>query len=257
MPVSLKALAHVRSMNGGGSKAQLLQASDGHLYVTKLVGNPQGTRILANEYVTGRLAELLNVPCPRVTTIEVDQTMTEALGKTCGANFVSGRQHAMSYLGSDTVQVFPSNLDLMTKSINVSKWPNAIILDTLVQNEDLGDRHILMTIVQSSGTTNFWHIDHGHTLGVTRGWPSLNPQSIRARYLYPALVKGGEPFKDAFDHLEALSKETIENTLQDCPLQPWGVADSERSSLVEYLVTARSKVREAIIASKANFSNWV
>jgi hypothetical protein len=163
----------------------------------------------------------------------------------------------MSYLASDTIQVFPSNLDLMTRATNIGKWPNAIVLDTLVQNEDMGDRHILMTVVQNSGTTNFWHIDHGHTLGVTRGWTTLNPQSIGARHLYPSLVKGGEPFKDAFDHLEAISKETIERVMQECPLEAWGVADSERNSLIEYLISAKAKVRQAIIAARATFTNWV
>jgi hypothetical protein len=35
----------------GGSQAQLVQGDDGHSYVCKFVGNPQGTRTLINEWI--------------------------------------------------------------------------------------------------------------------------------------------------------------------------------------------------------------
>lgn len=254
LPDLLKAVAYIKAMNGGGSRAQLVLGSDDEYYVIKLIGNPQGTRILANEYMTGKVAKLLNVPCPETTIMVVDETMIQHMNGTCGTQFGPGLQHAMAYLGGETIRVFPSNLDLMTKASNVDKWPNAIIFDTLVQNEDLGDRHILVAV--DDNDTKFWHIDHGHTLGVTQGWASLRPEKVAVRNLYPSLVKGEEPFKDAFERLNAISKDAIEAALQPCPLDEWGVASSEPEGLVSYLMSARSKVQESIIASKGNWPNW-
>jgi len=50
-----KAIKHIRRLRGG-SQAQLMAADDGHEYVVKFQGNPQTTRVLANEYLAGRLA---------------------------------------------------------------------------------------------------------------------------------------------------------------------------------------------------------
>jgi hypothetical protein len=160
----------------------------------------------------------------------------------------------MAYLGGGTIKVFPSNPDLISKAGNKDKWPNAIVLDALVQNEDLKDVHVLITV--DGENTKFWHVDHGHTLGVTRGWASLNPENAVVRNLYPSLVHGQDPFKDALERLEAMSKDAIEAAVQQCPLEHWGVAGSERENLVSYVMSAKTKVRQSIIASKSNWPRW-
>ena len=65
--MSIKAITHIRRLRGG-SQAQLMVADDGHEYVIKFQGNPQTTRVLANEYLAGRLARMirLNVPQPAI-----------------------------------------------------------------------------------------------------------------------------------------------------------------------------------------------
>jgi hypothetical protein len=55
---------HIRRMRGG-SQSQLVRASDGHYYVTKLQGNPQHTRVLANEFIASRLGRRATDPSPR------------------------------------------------------------------------------------------------------------------------------------------------------------------------------------------------
>ncbi|HEV2289137.1 MAG TPA: HipA family kinase [Candidatus Acidoferrales bacterium] len=60
----LEAIAEVRRMRGG-AQAQMMRCSDGHYYVVKFANNPQGSRILANELLGGRLAELLGLPVAR------------------------------------------------------------------------------------------------------------------------------------------------------------------------------------------------
>src|SRR5204863_1878730 len=46
----IKAIKHIRRLRGG-SQAQLMAADDGHEYVVKFQGNPQTTRVLANDYL--------------------------------------------------------------------------------------------------------------------------------------------------------------------------------------------------------------
>jgi hypothetical protein len=58
MSSSLYAMQHIKKMRGG-SQAHLLRVSDGGFYVTKLVGNPQHTRVFANEMLASRLGQWL------------------------------------------------------------------------------------------------------------------------------------------------------------------------------------------------------
>jgi hypothetical protein len=66
----ISAVQHMRPLRGG-SQSQLLRASDGQYYVTKFQNNPQHVRVLANEMLATRLGQLLGLPVPRVTAIEV------------------------------------------------------------------------------------------------------------------------------------------------------------------------------------------
>ncbi len=67
----IKAIKHIRRLRGG-SQAQLMTADDGHEYVVKFKGNPQTTRVLANEYLAGRLARMIGLSVPEPVIIHVD-----------------------------------------------------------------------------------------------------------------------------------------------------------------------------------------
>src|SRR5438477_7117658 len=70
MDICVSAVQHVRRMRGG-SQSHLLRASDGSLYVTKFMNNPQHVRVLANEMLATRLGQWLRLPMPDVEVIEV------------------------------------------------------------------------------------------------------------------------------------------------------------------------------------------
>lgn len=98
----LQAVQHIRRMRGG-SQAHLLRASDDAYYVVKFQNNPQHVRILANEMMATRLAELLGLPVPPVAIIEVSDWLianTPELRVQVGATSVpcsSGRQLGSLY----------------------------------------------------------------------------------------------------------------------------------------------------------------
>jgi hypothetical protein len=68
------AIEHIRLMRGG-SQAHLMRCSDGHFYVVKFRNNPQSPRVLVNEYIAGKLAKLLGLPCPNICPIEVKEDL--------------------------------------------------------------------------------------------------------------------------------------------------------------------------------------
>ena len=71
------ALEHIRPMRGG-SQAHLMRADDGHCYVVKFANNPQHPRVLANEWLAGRLAQALGLPVPPMAMIQVPPELVAA-----------------------------------------------------------------------------------------------------------------------------------------------------------------------------------
>jgi len=72
----VNAVEHIRPMRGG-SQPHLMRCSDGHYYVVKFRNNPQGSRILVNEYIAGRLAKLLGLPCPDTCLVNVREELVQ------------------------------------------------------------------------------------------------------------------------------------------------------------------------------------
>ena len=82
MSSSLYVMQHIKKMRGG-SQAHLLRISDGGFYVTKLAGNPQHTRVLANEMLASRLGQWLGLPMPSVAAIELSDWLIEHTQDLC------------------------------------------------------------------------------------------------------------------------------------------------------------------------------
>jgi hypothetical protein len=72
----VEAVQHVRRMRGG-AQSQLMRCADGCYYVVKFQNNPQHTRVLANDSLGTRLAEVIGLSVPAVAIVHVDQQLIE------------------------------------------------------------------------------------------------------------------------------------------------------------------------------------
>ena len=93
--MSIKAVAHISQVRGG-SQARIMLADDGKKYVVKFQGNPQCTRVLANDYLACRLARMIGLSVPEPVIILVDEkTILEQqiaftlAGRRCSASGAS------------------------------------------------------------------------------------------------------------------------------------------------------------------------
>src|SRR5918993_349110 len=68
MPATARRL--VRKMRGG-AQAHLIEADDGHYYVVKFRGNPQGRRILINEWFGATMLRYLGIACAEPAIVDV------------------------------------------------------------------------------------------------------------------------------------------------------------------------------------------
>lgn len=251
----INAVSHVRPM-GQGSLSQLLRAEDGNHYVVKFLGNPQGNKILANEYVVGKLSELLDAPCPTVTAIVADNFIVSAVNASQHTNFQPGVHIGIRYLASDEVEIVPSTMELMRLATNVSEWPMVILLDSIFQNVDRKIPHVLIARNRQSQELVFWAIDHGHCLGVTNPWSTLNTQQVAVRSMadYSPLVNGEYPFSRALNRLLDLDAEDVGTVIQSCP--SWNVNETEKEALVSYVMEAVNGISDKLIAARHLFPGW-
>ena len=68
--MAVLAVQAIRRMRGG-AQSQMMLGADGRLWVVKFRNNPQGERVLANEFIATRLAELAGLTVPQTDVMEV------------------------------------------------------------------------------------------------------------------------------------------------------------------------------------------
>ena len=74
MPI--QAVQHIRRMRGG-AQSHLMRCADGNYYVVKAKNNPQHTRVLVNDWLGTRLAELIGLPVPVADIVDVNPWLIE------------------------------------------------------------------------------------------------------------------------------------------------------------------------------------
>ena len=125
----------IRRMRGG-SQSQLVECSNGHHYVAKFRGNPQGNRTLINEVIGSRLMSCLGITVPKIDFLDLDCSTPgfEDLFFQIGNNRV--RPHAGLHFGSQC----PANPDttaffdflpkaLLRKVANLDEFATMFVLD--------------------------------------------------------------------------------------------------------------------------------
>jgi len=74
MPI--QAVQHIRRMRGGAQR-HLMRCTDGYHYVVKFQNNPQHTRILVNDWLGTRLAEMIGLPAPVANVVDAHPWLIE------------------------------------------------------------------------------------------------------------------------------------------------------------------------------------
>ena len=137
------AVRFVRKMRGG-TQAHLLETDDGDFYVVKFLGNPQGKRILVNEWLASHILQHLGVATPAVSPVQISaeflkaspdvfiqlahRKLSVAPGTHFGSRFPGHPDRVAVY------DLFPSAL--LGKVANRSDFLGALVLDRWMANTD-------------------------------------------------------------------------------------------------------------------------
>jgi hypothetical protein len=268
MSTPLYAVQHVRKMRGG-SQAHLMRASDGQFYVVKFVGNPQHTRILANEMFATQIGAWLGLPMPRMAVIDVSDWLirhTPELRTQIGGREIpcsSGLQFGSLYPcdpTSDPVEIFdylPQSV--LEKTPGLISFARILVLDKWLANAD--GRQAIFTRRHKARRFGIVFIDHGYCFNA--GEWDFSDSALRGVYASNCVyrdVTGWESFEPVLTKAEQVSMLDLWRCAESIPPE-WYEHDSEGlRHVIEGVYARRGQIRELIetfrTSSRNPFPNW-
>jgi hypothetical protein len=276
MPIQARKM--VRRMRGG-AQAHLLEASDGHFYVVKFLGNPQHRRVLTNEMVAGIILDYLQISSPETRLIEVTKEFLQAnpdVYFTLGSRRVEvmpGWHFASRYPGDPgIVPVYDFVPDSLLGQVNnLSDFLGCMVFDKWLGNAD-GRQSIFLRAPlaewfpeqrlhpQKLGFLTLM-IDHGFVFNGPH-WEFVDTPAYGLylrRLVYEGVTDLGS-FEPWLTRVENFPDDVLDRAMRTIPPE-WIVGEEGAlEKLLEVLLTRRRKVRgliEDVRNSNVNpFSNW-
>jgi hypothetical protein len=249
-PLRLNATVHL-GLAGGGSSAQRYNVSEQpEAFVVKLKGNPQGTRVLFNEYLSGRLGELIGAPFGVHALVQVAEQLLPIVPGTNTRLGTEGTQFGTVY--------YPGaqrDIAQLKQAQNFATFPAVLAFDTFIARRN-GRQH---SVYPSSGDANGPRdtgviFDQGFAFSGSPVWTVASLAADRACVAEDSefSLKQHYPHIDAYEPyircIEALTRPVIQTLVAESPLAEWGVQPDEAAALVEWLFERRLLVRPALVA---------
>lgn len=229
-PVFTTAVRYIKKMATGGSDSRLLECDRGR-FVVKFRPNPQGSKVLANELISGLLALAITLPSPSPAIVTVSQEFMQA-NSAILARFEAGPQFGSFYLGQlDGGEPKALSETVVKEAMNAGDLAGIMALDLWVGNTDRKEEHVLL----HGGC--LYPIDHGHNF-TGPGWTA------------DSLGKAGEVVNDDWrlkrfatglsvgpyiERILALDPATLGAVIAEVPPE-WGLSAAEREVLLDFLV---------------------
>ena len=230
----------VEKTSAGGTRSQVFELRDSRYAIVKFPENPQGIRVLVNEFICCSLADMLELPVNRALLVSIDGRLLkdpQSRGE-CPPEFTGGiRCGLIRY--PDAVHIAQ---DQLGANVENSDEIHALdVFDALVTRGD--GRQLLAYPVQphSNSKKNFAAIDYGYAFG---GSPTWTPESFKG-FPDPVLpmknpltgldYTDGALLKPMIDKLRSLTQENLCAALTRIHPPRWEVSVDDLQALAEVL----------------------
>jgi len=257
--MELHAVEYIRPMRGE-SQPHLLRCSDGHYYVVKFQNNPQGVKVLANEFVAARLANELGLPIPPFAAIRVSESLIKysdlmvvrngARLVPCEPGLCFGSRYIQAQEELDGSSVDSCCGDLTDSELrmvaNLSDFVGMLVFDKWTSNIDY--RQVIFSRRNWREPYRVSMIDNGYCFGGTdwefRDAPVLG--LYKRRIVYQE-VKGLSAFEPWLFRLNRSVKRDVLKTIQsEVPHEWYGDDAGAIDHLIEELDQKRVRLRELL-----------
>jgi hypothetical protein len=243
----IKAIKHIRRLRGG-SQAQLMAADDGHEYVVKFQGNPQTTRVLANDYLAGRLARIVGLSVPEAVIIYVDADIIREYKisfQLAGTQIAptAGRHFASRLIVDEEVPDWLPSLWLGNIK-NTREFAGMLAFDKWTENAD--GRQVVFHKRHSQRKYSAAFIDFGYCCNAAEwSFPDSPLRDAYARQEVYAHIASWDDFEPWLSRIERCSKASLQNIARNIPIE-WYEERHDLDCLLDSLLVRRSVVRRLI-----------
>jgi hypothetical protein len=268
LPV-LAAVQQIRRMRGG-SQSQLMRASDGNYYITKFQGNPQHTRVLANEFLASRIGLYLGLPVPEVAVIDVCDWLVNntpelrfdvaGLATPCSTGLQLGSRYIADPEKDMVFDYLPESL-MLEKTRNLQDFARVLVLDKWAGNAD--GRQVVFTKPATARKYSAAFIDQGYCFNCSEwNFPDSPLRGVYARNCVYQHVTGWESFEPALSRAEQVDSAELWRLTEGLPGEWWSRygSASDLARLIETLHQRRPSIRDLIRAFRNStrnpFPNW-
>jgi hypothetical protein len=265
----LSAVQQIRRMRGG-SQSQFMRASDGNYYITKFQGNPQHTRVLANEFLASRLGLYLGLPMPEVAVLYVSDWLIEntpelrfdvaGLGTPCRSGLQLGSRYVADPEKDMVFDYLPEPL-MLEKTRNLQDLARVLVLDKWAGNAD--GRQVVFTKPATARKYSMIFIDQGYCFNCSEwNFPDSPLRGVYARNAAYQQVAGWESFEPVLSRAEQMGSTELWALTEGMPEEWWSRYGSQDdlSRLIETLYQRRSSIRDLITgfrnSTRNPFPNW-
>jgi len=244
-----------------------MRCADGFYYVVKFKNNPQHPRVLANDMIATRLAELIGLPVAVPAVINVDPWLianTPALRiERCGNKtaFAPGLSFGSRYVISPTEgQVYdylPATMILRVR--NIRDFAGVLAFDKWTCNADGRQAAFWKKGREREFHASF--IDQGYCFNAGEWrFPDAPLRGVFGRNDVYACITGWQSFEPWLHRIESFPETSIWALAEEIPPEWYGERSEELERLFKTLLERRSHVRELILSfknsSRMPFVNW-
>lgn len=217
---------------GTASNPVLVTCSDNEQYVIK---GSQNGKMVYNEYVCGRLGNLLLAPVAWVRFVSIDPAL-KATGPL--AHFGDGLALGSLRVPSSSERAGVQNVDVPQ---NRAGFAGLTILYSWLR---ANDHQLIYEEVPPGLVTS---ADHGHFFPNGPHWSAAylqaEPDVLRDPYFSPCNLVAAD-FDPFWSVLSAITDDEIVK-ITSAPPSNWGVDSVERTAMAQYLISRRDKVKQA------------
>ena len=264
MPI--EGVQHIRRMRGG-AQSHLMRCADGNYYVVKFRNNPQHTRVLANDWLGTRLAQMIGLSVPEPAIVHVDPWLIEHTPdlsiELCGKRIVAaagmsfGSRYVVSPVEGDVHDYLPETV--MGRVRNRHEFAGILTFDKWTCNAD--GRQVAFWKRPRERKFAATFIDQGYCFNAGEwSFPDAPLRGVFGRNDVYEGVTGWDSFEPWLSRIEGFSDTSLWPLIKEVPPEWYGSASEELEVLLSKLLERRCQVRDLILAFKDSsrnpFPNW-
>jgi hypothetical protein len=252
----------------GGSQSHFMRCSDENYYVVKFQNNPQHCRILVNELLGTKLAELMELPTTAVAIIEVAEDLIRLTPDLhIELPWSPIRERAPVQPGLQFGSRYPGNphhltvLDFLpdkqvSSMRNLDDFMGMLVFDLWTCNTD--GRQVIFGRQEVGTPYQGWMIDQGFCFnGGEWNFPDKPRRNLYDRKVVYEQIRGIESFEPWLARLESEKIGRVLLAIAKAIPPEWYEFDYESlQSLLVRLDSRRTKVRELLWSARKTFPHF-